>query len=81
MPPGGKPFSAALLTPIGVAVGIAAAVAVALDPDYTASNATVVMQVLLVAVPVVAALGASRWWGARIATARDDSPAVSHTLT
>ena len=56
---------AALLLPFGVFVGIAAAFAVARDPDYSVTVATVSTQVALVAFPVIAALGISRRWALR----------------
>jgi hypothetical protein len=71
---------AALLTPIGVAVGIAAAVAVARDPDHAVTVATVSGQVLLVAVPVVAALGISRWWAVRTAADPEERAGTTHMV-
>jgi hypothetical protein len=72
---------AALLIPFGVAVGIAAAVAVARDPGYAATVATVSTQVALVALPVVAALGISRWRAVRTAADGNDPVPTPHVVS
>jgi hypothetical protein len=69
---------AALLTPFGLAVGIAAAFAVARDPGYAVTVASVSTQVALVALPVVAALGISRWWAVRAASDHDEEARPEH---
>jgi hypothetical protein len=60
---------AAVLLPVVAAAGIAGAVAVARDPAYTVTAGTIVVQVLLVAVPVLAAVGLARYWAVRSSTA------------
>ncbi len=71
----------ALLTPLGALAGIAGAVAVARAPDYTATEANAYMQVLFLVLPVLAALGVSRWWAVRTSTDRDDPASTSHVLS
>lgn len=72
---------AALLVPLAAAAGIAGAVGVARGPDYTVTGTTVTTQVVLVALPVVAALAVSRWWALRTSTHIDDLADTSHIMT
>jgi hypothetical protein len=73
---------AALLLPIGGASGIAAAIALAHDPDYNSTPGAVTLQVLFVLLGVAVALGVARWGAVRTLADRDDavvaSPAVRH---
>ena len=71
---------AAVLTPLAAAGGIAAAAAVARDPQYSGSFATVAIQVLLVALPVLAALAVSRWWALRAPLWPREDSNLRHTV-
>lgn len=66
-----------LLTPVGAVAGIAGVVAVERDPAYSATGATVTLQVLFVVLGVAAALGIARWWALRADTASDDPAGTS----
>ena len=50
------------------------------DPDHAVTGPTLVFQVLLVLVPVVAALGISRWWALRTTSARDGRADATYVL-
>ena len=66
---------AALLAPVGAA----AAVALGRDPGYVVSPGTVTVQVVVLALPVLAALAVARWWA--LGTAADtQDPADSTAL-
>lgn len=69
---------AALLTPVGAAAGIAGVVAVAHDPNYSATPGTVTVQAAFVVLGVVLALGVARWWAVHTTTDSDDPAYTSH---
>ena len=71
---------AALLVPIGAAIGIAANLVVGRDPDYAVTGPTLLTQVLLVVVPVAAALGISRWWAVRTAAGAEGQAGTTHLV-
>lgn len=57
---------AALLTPIGGGLGVVAARTVLDRPGFTLSEASIYTQVIpAAAIPLLVALGASRWWARR----------------
>lgn len=70
---------AALLLPIGAAAGAAAVTAVARDPDYRLTVATVAVQVLFMALGIAAALGVARWWALRTVTDGNHQASTFHT--
>lgn len=75
---------AALLTPVGGALGIVAALAVMDRPGFNLSEASIYTQILPAgAIPVLAAIGAARWWARRVATSAsttDDDSAPSERV-
>lgn len=60
---------AALLTPVGGALGIVAVLAVMDRPGFDLSEASIFTQLLPAgAIPVLTAIGTARWWARRAAT-------------
>lgn len=59
---------AAVLLPLGAALGVGAAVLVGRTQDFATSPSVVAIEVLLVALPCAAALWLARWWSLRAAT-------------
>lgn len=73
--------NAAFLVPIGAGAATAAVIAVARDPDYTTTWASITLQVLLLVLGVALALSVARYWAVRGATGSDDASNKSHALT